>query len=326
MSFHELKKFNEWVTKLERAIDTNYYRLRYCCERLIHWANKIKEINYEYYNDNIKKIEYSLLLKALPLIYENYNQYLIDSEKHSEYTKIKQEKIMRFIYHFTKYLIPIADRIMADDFLKNKIDYFMMKYSSSVLFDLSNLDEYEINSLLKFIIKSENLGLSNIYRIRQLIEKDIIKRNLEEEAAKDLEGESAQVEFKGKLPSLNQLAKVIASFASTNGGRIYLGVKDDGEILGFNENTIISFDKFQQDLANITTNTIKPSINIDVSEYYVGDKKIIQIKVPKGTDPLYYVKNTPYVRVLTTSRPATPVEIKYHHLRYFIDYLQTSIR
>jgi len=89
--------------------------------------------------------------------------------------------------------------------------------------------------------------------------------------------------------------------------------------------TDFNLDKFQQNIANITTNTIKPSIRVKVSQFSVRGKIILQIRVPKGSEPVYYINNIPYVRVLTTSRPATPVEVKNLRVQYFVSLLQGSV-
>ncbi|MFX0209665.1 MAG: helix-turn-helix domain-containing protein [Candidatus Hodarchaeota archaeon] len=276
------------------------------------------ESDYEYYVGNIKSVEFSLLSRALPIIHASYYRFLIDSERHGKHTKTKQIKIMRFVYHFTHYLMPLAYRIDAKDFLRDKIESFFSKYLRDVLFDLSNLFKYEIDSLLELIDRGESLGVSEYSWVKRLLEEDVIRRQFEDDTRNDLEkGESEQVEFKSRIPNLTLLAKEIAALASTNGGRIYLGVKDNREIVGIDKNDLVSFDKFQQDIANITTNTIKPSIRVDIAQYLGENKTVIQLKVPKGSEPVYYVKNVPYVRILTTSRPATPTEVKKLHSRYF---------
>ncbi len=45
-------------------------------------------------------------------------------------------------------------------------------------------------------------------------------------------GEGFHSEFKETLPNKENLAKVIVCFANTNGGQIFIGVKDSGEIAG----------------------------------------------------------------------------------------------
>lgn len=322
---HEEKKFREWESKVKRALKDKNYGLRYACERLIDWSNRIKKIDSTYYANNIRDIKFSLVSKALPIIYNNYNKYLLDSKRHGKYTKTRQKKIMSFIYNFTTYLIPLAKEINGKDFLTNKIRGFIKECLPDIMFDLTKIEDYQIDSLLDLLYEALDLGISNVSQVSKKVETEIIDRQLVGETVRDLEGESITVEFKDKMPeNIQKLAKEIAAFASTEGGRIYLGVNDDGDITGVDEKE--SFDRFQQRIAGITSNAIRPSLLVTVELFKVGEKKIIQIKVPKGSEPVYYVRNIPYIRDLTTSRPATPLEVKNLHLLHFIDYLQSSVR
>jgi len=55
-------------------------------------------------------------------------------------------------------------------------------------------------------------------------------------------GESKTIEFKEEIPSNNFIAKSGISFSNTGGGKLLLGVKDNGEIKGLlKEIDIISF-------------------------------------------------------------------------------------
>jgi len=46
-------------------------------------------------------------------------------------------------------------------------------------------------------------------------------------------GEGISLEFKRRVPRPERIAKEIVALANTNGGRIVLGVSDDGTIEGF---------------------------------------------------------------------------------------------
>jgi hypothetical protein len=326
---HEEKKFNEWASRIEDCIakKDKRWQLKESCRKLIVWSKRIKEKDSAYCDSTIKPKEFSLIARALPVICDDFNQTLIASKKHGKFTKAKQQKIMSFVYNFDTYLVPLAERISDKHFLKDTIKRFMKEFLPDVLFDLTNIDDYQIGSLLDLLNKAQELKISDTSTIRKTVETEIVSRKLEEIASKDLEGESDQVEFKENLPdNIQVLAKEIAAFASTKGGRIYLGVDDNGGVIGVDEKQLVSFDKFQQRIAGIATEAIKPALTVAVETYQVGSKTLIQIRVPKGSEPAYYVNNVPYIRVLTTSRPATPQDIKSLHLRYFISHLQNSVR
>jgi ATP-dependent DNA helicase RecG len=44
--------------------------------------------------------------------------------------------------------------------------------------------------------------------------------------------ESTTVEFKQSLSEMDDIIMVVAAFANTDGGRIYVGVSDVGEVIG----------------------------------------------------------------------------------------------
>lgn len=328
MPLHEERKFREWASKVESYIESRDYKLRESCQRLIYWAKRIREFDESYYTEKIRSYEFSLISRALPIIYgDYYNQYLLGSKKHGKFTKARQEKIGSFVYHFASFLLPIAEEINEKNFLKEKIQVLVKEYLPDLLFNLSNVDEHEIQALLKLALTAEELGIEVGLSLRKAIETEILTRQLEKVVVGDLEGESVQVEFKEEIPDdIHKLVKEIAAFASTEGGRIYLGITDDGEIVGVQEKGPNWYDKLQQRIENAVYESVKPVPTLMVNPYQIGDKMVVQISIPKGSEPIYYLKRVPYVRRLTTSRPATPEEVKRLHLRYFIETLEKSSR
>ena len=47
-----------------------------------------------------------------------------------------------------------------------------------------------------------------------------------------LEGEHQQQDFKYRVSDAQKLAKSVSAFANTNGGRLLIGVRDDGNMSG----------------------------------------------------------------------------------------------
>lgn len=56
-------------------------------------------------------------------------------------------------------------------------------------------------------------------------------------------GESKILEFKEKLPNNQSIAKLIIAFSNTAGGKLIIGVNDDREIIGVEEDIFNLQDK-----------------------------------------------------------------------------------
>lgn len=99
-------------------------------------------------------------------------------------------------------------------------------------------------------------------------------------------GESSTVQFKvridkkDKKKSAYDLGTEMVAFTNTKGGTLIVGVVDEtGEIDG------LSYEELQatnQLLANVSTNNVKPAINIFTETIEVGEEKVIVVQVPEG--------------------------------------------
>jgi len=99
-------------------------------------------------------------------------------------------------------------------------------------------------------------------------------------------GENSGVEFKRDDIRPEQLAKEIVALANFQGGRVILGVEDDGKISGI-----------------IFQDRIHPLILPFYEEIKVDDKTVAVISFPQGISKPYVVNI--YIRVGSTSRSAT---------------------
>ncbi|MBC8508216.1 MAG: ATP-binding protein [Anaerolineales bacterium] len=125
------------------------------------------------------------------------------------------------------------------------------------------------------------------------------------------QSEHYTAEFKLKLSGkdVDKLGKEFTSFASSTGGRIFLGVDKYGKIQGFEGiDSPEGKDTFQQRIRGIVSSNVSPIPFYQVD--FASDKTttIAVITVPKGVAPFYSFKNVPYIRELETSRPATQEE------------------
>ena len=133
-----------------------------------------------------------------------------------------------------------------------------------------------------------------------------------------MQGESQTVEFKEMIPeTARKLAENIASFATSNDGTIYLGIDDSGKIVGLKDLEVPEArDILQRRIAGIVR-MVEPEIRVSIEFIQRDSKNIVRIGVPKGSEPIYSVKNIPYLRDLSTSRAATPNEVREIHEKFF---------
>ena len=96
-------------------------------------------------------------------------------------------------------------------------------------------------------------------------------------------GEKIDVEFKESKIALNKdVFDTVCSFSNRNGGHIFLGVNDQKEIVGVNEDRV---DKIIKDFTNSINSPQKlyPPLYLIPEVFDIDGKKVIYIRVPEGT-------------------------------------------
>lgn len=109
------------------------------------------------------------------------------------------------------------------------------------------------------------------------------------------------------------LKKEVVAFANTNGGTIFIGVQDDGEIKGLD-----NADFIMQQISNALRDSIRPDVSIftNVELVQKENKNILKLTVHQGTKKPYYLSDKGlkpsgvYVRSGTTSAPASEDAIR----------------
>lgn len=115
--------------------------------------------------------------------------------------------------------------------------------------------------------------------------------------------ESENTEFKAKLS--DEIYKEVIAFANTDGGTIYIGVDDKGNVIGL-ENVDDSYTR----LTNGIRDAIQPDVTMFI-RYVLQEDKVIRIEVGEGSYKPYYLKskglkpNGVYVRQGASSAPAS---------------------
>jgi len=110
-------------------------------------------------------------------------------------------------------------------------------------------------------------------------------------------GENQEVEFKQAWPTVETLAKLICSMSNTIGGILFVGIKDNGEVLGI---TKINLDKMQKIIAE-ANRLISPSPLISVINEVVDDKDILMVTIQRAKDNTYNTyQGAIYIRIGST--------------------------
>lgn len=98
------------------------------------------------------------------------------------------------------------------------------------------------------------------------------------------DGESSTVEFKTAKKNLpDSLFETVCSMLNRNGGHIFLGVQDDGKIIGVYKDYVKNIKK---DFANLCNNSekISPTVHLEIKEYMYDEKEILYIYVYESSD------------------------------------------
>ena len=132
--------------------------------------------------------------------------------------------------------------------------------------------------------------------------------------------ESEKIELKEKYRET--IVKEIVSFLNGDGGTIFVGVKDNGIVVGVNKS-----DEVLRKISDIITSQIEPNPQDEIkSEIKFDDEKpIIVIHINKGKNHIYCQKKYGFsstgctIRIGTTCKEMTPEQIKIRYEQKFID-------
>lgn len=99
------------------------------------------------------------------------------------------------------------------------------------------------------------------------------------------QGEHEKLDFKFEVNDARKIAITLASFSNTKGGKLLIGVKDNGKIKGIKTEE----EFYMLDLA--ANNFCKPAIEIKYSKWNIDGKIILEADVPEGKEKPYYARN-----------------------------------
>ena len=123
--------------------------------------------------------------------------------------------------------------------------------------------------------------------------------------------ESETTELKETV--VDDIKKEIIAFANCDGGKLYIGVRDDGTVVGIDDPDGVSLQ-----ISNMVRDAIKPDVTMFLHYRTISEdgKEIIAVDIQRGTDRPYYLAKKGmrpegvYVRQGYSSVPATDMAIR----------------
>ncbi len=122
------------------------------------------------------------------------------------------------------------------------------------------------------------------------------------------EGEHQQQDFKYRVSDACKLAKSVSAFANTDGGRLLIGVRDDGNLSGVRSEEEIFM------MHQAAYRYCKPEASIKFDTYHIEGRTIVIATVPPSTcKPVCAIdsegKARAYIRINDENIVASPVHL-----------------
>jgi predicted HTH transcriptional regulator len=98
-------------------------------------------------------------------------------------------------------------------------------------------------------------------------------------------GESQVLDFKYNISDSRKIAKTLSAFANTDGGKLLIGVRDNGSIAGIRSDEEI----FMLEAASEVFT--KPVIKLDIHEWQVDNKMVLEVDIIKSNTKPHFAQN-----------------------------------
>lgn len=98
------------------------------------------------------------------------------------------------------------------------------------------------------------------------------------------EGEHENQDFKYKISDSRKIARTISSFSNTSGGRLLIGVRDNGVVAGVKDEDDIYM------IENATQIFLSPTVDPEILAHNVDGKVVWEINIPEGSNKPYKVE------------------------------------
>lgn len=123
------------------------------------------------------------------------------------------------------------------------------------------------------------------------------------------EGEHQHQDFKFAVNDCEKIARSLSAFANTDGGRLLIGVKDNGRIVG------VSSDEEYYMIESAATRYCQPAVEFKTREWRTDNKCVLQVDVVRSGQRPHFVKlsdgkQKAYVRVDDKNIVANAIQLK----------------
>ncbi len=139
----------------------------------------------------------------------------------------------------------------------------------------------------------------------------IIKPNIPGYLGKRIsEGEHQQQDFKFAINNARKIAETLSAFANTDGGRLLIGVKDNGKIAGIRNDEEMYMVEGAADLF------CKPSVNMDFQVWEYDNKRVLEVWINPSPERPHKAKTDDnqwkaFIRVNDENFLASPIHLNY---------------
>ena len=122
-------------------------------------------------------------------------------------------------------------------------------------------------------------------------------------------GEHQKQDFKYEINDARKIARTIVAFSNTDGGKLLIGVKDNGKIAG-----VHSEEEYYM-IEAAASLYCRPEINFKIKKWEIQGKTILEVDIPKGADKPYQAKTDDnrwlsYIRVKDQNILTNSIQIR----------------
>ena len=109
------------------------------------------------------------------------------------------------------------------------------------------------------------------------------------------EGEHQQQDFKFEISDARKIAKTLSAFSNTDGGRLLIGVKDNGKIAG------VRSDEEQYMIEAAARLYCRPEVSYSTQTYQVEGRSVLLVQIDEATVNRYMPRTKP-ANIICASR------------------------